>query len=234
MTTETLKDVQSWLDKLQYADLQLEDPVYEGVVRDFQNFDQILDTVYNGVDLYMNGINQLCKGMTTLSESVVTGLTKKTDDLIAKDAIRFRGATQKVTRADAPHSAVAKLKRDLDFNVVNPLRRHLAHNKQLRQDLEQRRQRMAELQVAQRRFDQVCATRNIRRHDKQYITAEAALEAARVSFREVDKPVFEWLMMLEAYKGDIYDSLLQTIKYLQYEFFSLSLCTHRNVVGSLT
>lgn len=35
---------------------------------------------------------------------------------------------------------------------------------------------------------------------------------AKIAYEEVDRPTFEWLLMLEEYKGDIYDSLLQTLK----------------------
>lgn len=42
--------------------------------------------------------------------------------------------------------------------------------------------------------------------------AEANMETAKIAFDDVDRPVFEWLLMLEEYKGDIYDSLLQTLK----------------------
>ncbi|CAE8723026.1 unnamed protein product, partial [Polarella glacialis] len=36
----------------------------------------------------------------------------------------------------------------------------------------------------------------------------------------VDRHVFEWLYILEEYRGDILDSSLQTLKYLEYEFFA--------------
>ena len=39
---------------------------------------------------------------------------------------------------------------------------------------------------------------------------------------ETDKSVFEWLYILDEYKNDILDSTIQTIKYLQYEFFASS------------
>ena len=50
--------------------------------------------------------------------------------------------------------------------------------------------------------------------------AAAAAASALKEFKEVDDVLFEWLQMLESYKGDVYDSLLQTLKYLQYEFFA--------------
>jgi hypothetical protein len=34
----------------------------------------------------------------------------------------MKEATNAITRADAPHSAIAKLRRDMDFNIMNPLR----------------------------------------------------------------------------------------------------------------
>ena len=48
------------------------------------------------------------------------------------------------------------------------------------------------------------------------------MESAKLAFHEVDKHIFEWLYILEEYKGDILDSCLQTLKYLQYEFFATS------------
>ena len=50
--------------------------------------------------------------------------------------------------------------------------------------------------------------------------AAAATTAAYENFRAVDDELFEWLQILECYKCDIYDSLLQTLKYLQYDFFA--------------
>eukprot|EP00747_Dinoflagellata_sp_TGD_P074368 gnl/TRDRNA2_/TRDRNA2_158291_c0_seq2.p1 gnl/TRDRNA2_/TRDRNA2_158291_c0~~gnl/TRDRNA2_/TRDRNA2_158291_c0_seq2.p1 ORF type:complete len:545 (-),score=138.43 gnl/TRDRNA2_/TRDRNA2_158291_c0_seq2:68-1516(-) len=43
-----------------------------------------------------------------------------------------------------------------------------------------------------------------------------------MAFQDVDRHVFEWLYILEEYRGDILDSTLQTLKYLQYEFFATS------------
>ncbi|KAF4692794.1 hypothetical protein FOZ62_010848, partial [Perkinsus olseni] len=42
--------------------------------------------------------------------------------------------------------------------------------------------------------------------------------------------VFEWLYTLEEYKGDVLDSTLQTLKYLQYEFFASSAHAVANVL----
>ncbi|CAE8581922.1 unnamed protein product [Polarella glacialis] len=42
----------------------------------------------------------------------------------------------------------------------------------------------------------------------------------KIRATEVDRHVFEWLYILEEYRGDILDSSLQTLKYLEYEFFA--------------
>eukprot|EP00435_Cladocopium_sp_Y103_P059032 s79_g21.t1 len=52
------------------------------------------------------------------------------------------------------------------------------------------------------------------------LQAKANFHSARDSFTKIDRRVFEWLYILEEYRGDILDSLLQTLKYLHYELFS--------------
>ena len=37
---------------------------------------------------------------------------------------------------DAPHSAIAKLRRDMDFNILTPMRQHLMNNRSLKSSLE--------------------------------------------------------------------------------------------------
>ena len=39
-----------------------------------------------------------------------------------QDCCKMKEATNAITRGDAPHSAIAKLQRDMDFNIMNPLR----------------------------------------------------------------------------------------------------------------
>merc|ERR1712137_758149 len=46
------------------------------------------------------------------------------------------------------------------------------------------------------------------------------LESAKLAFNDIDRNVFEWLYILEEYRGDVLDSTQQTLKYLQYEFFA--------------
>mmetsp|Transcript_68721 Transcript_68721/g.201728 ORF Transcript_68721/g.201728 Transcript_68721/m.201728 type:complete len:638 (+) Transcript_68721:221-2134(+) len=195
------------------------DPVFEGIVRDFCVFDDTIQDIYKKVEVFMKGVDNLCEGLVTLSESTIAGLTHVDDPLIKSDCCKMKEATNQITRADAPHSAIAKLRRDMDFNIMNPMRNHITNNRNLKMHLEKRRRRLLEYNAAKRVYDD-CVKRNYQRTDRRFIQAQSSLESAKMQFHEVDRHIFEWLYILEEYKGDILDSALQTLKYLQYEFFA--------------
>ncbi|KAF8819100.1 UBA/TS-N domain-containing protein [Cardiosporidium cionae] len=239
-------------DVLQHGNV--EDPVFEGIVREFMRFDATLIAIFNGVDKFMLGVEHLCAGLVLLSEAMVNGFTKHTDNTIASDICRFREAIHKITRLDAPHACIAKLRRDLEYNIVIPLQNHLGNNKVIKSSISLRRRRLNEVQMCQRKINQILGVTpklNSRKIDsggnqsdiqggnttpnggspaarlpprltRDLKNAEASLEYAKTNFKAVDRPVFEWLMMLDAYKCDLYDSILQTLKYLQYEFLAES------------
>lgn len=79
------------------------------MVRDFLAFDKTMNDISTGVVEFMKGIEKVCSGMEALAETVVDRLTKKSEDVISADACKFREATNTISRADAPHSAFAKL-----------------------------------------------------------------------------------------------------------------------------
>mmetsp|Transcript_1290 Transcript_1290/g.3988 ORF Transcript_1290/g.3988 Transcript_1290/m.3988 type:complete len:525 (+) Transcript_1290:1080-2654(+) len=195
------------------------DPVFEGIVRDFCVFDDTLRDIYKKVEVFMKGVDSMAEGLVVLSESAIAGLTHVDDPLIKSDCCKMKEATNQITRADAPHSAIAKLRRDMDFNIMNPMRSHLVNNRSLKAQLDKRRRRLLELNVAKKQHEE-CVKRNLLRTDRRFLQAQSALESAKLSFHEVDRHIFEWLYILEEYKGDILDSSLQTLKYLQYEFFA--------------
>mmetsp|Transcript_61448 Transcript_61448/g.179628 ORF Transcript_61448/g.179628 Transcript_61448/m.179628 type:complete len:524 (+) Transcript_61448:54-1625(+) len=197
------------------------DPVFEGIVRDFCVFDVTMQDIYRKVEAFMKGIDGLCEGLVQLSETCIAGLSHVDDPLIKSDSCKMREATNQITRADAPHSAIAKLRRDMDFNIMNPMRNHIINNRNLKNQLERRRRRLLELHVAKKQYEE-CVKKNLSRTDRRFLNAQSALESAKMTFHEVDKKIFEWLYILEEYKGDILDSALQTLKYLQYEFFATS------------
>uniref|UniRef100_A0A7S1A190 UBA domain-containing protein n=1 Tax=Noctiluca scintillans TaxID=2966 RepID=A0A7S1A190_NOCSC len=197
------------------------DPVFEGMVRDFCTFDDTMRDVYRKVKVFMTGIDQLADGLVALSDSVTDGMAHAEDPSIASDSCKLKEATNQIARADAPHSAIAKIRRDMDFNIMNPIRSHLMNNKNLRAYLDKRRRRLLELKTAQKVVDE-CTQKNVAKTERRYLQASSGLDLAKTMFHEVDKHVFEWLYILEEYRGDILDSTLQTLKYLQYEFFATS------------
>jgi len=200
---------------------EMMDPVFEGVVRDFCNFDQTMHNVYENVQVFMKGVEQLAVGMTVLSEGVSGGLSHTNDSLIASDSCKLKEATNQIARSDAPHSSIAKLRRDMHFNILNPVQNHIANNKNLKVSLDIRRRRLIELNSAKKHFDEV-EKKNISHTDRRYLQAQSTFESAKMTFNDVDRHVFEWLYILEEYRGDILDSTLQTLKYLEYEFFASS------------
>jgi len=195
------------------------DPVFEGTVRDFCQFDSTLQDIYKNVEIFMHGIEQCCEGVSSLGESVVTGLGHYHDGHIATESCKLREACHQITRGDAPHSAIAKLRRDMDFNILNPMRMHLLNNRNLKSNLDVRRRRLLELNSAKKPFD-LLLQKNTPQMDPKFVRTKAQYESAKNAFLECDRQVFEWLYILEDYKGDILDSTLQTLKYLQYEFFA--------------
>jgi len=197
------------------------DPVFEGMVKDFCTFDNTMQDIYKKVELLMKGVDQLAEGLLTLSESVTSGLARIDDSLIVSDSCKLKEATNQITRADAPHSAIAKLRRDMDFNIMNPIRNHLINNRNLKAHFDKRSRRLTELNSAKKVHDD-CVKKGLQALDRRFLQAKSNLESAKMSFHEVDKHVFEWLYILEEYRGDILDSTLQTLKYLQYEFFATS------------
>lgn len=197
------------------------DPVFEGVVRDFCQFDEAMQGIQTKVQQFMKGVEQLANGMTALSDGVSAGLSHTADHQISSDSCKLKEATNQIARADAPHSAIAKLRRDMAFNISNPVQNHIANNRNLKVSLDIRRRRLIELTSAKKQFED-CTKKNLSPTDKRYLQAQANFEAAKSTFNDVDRHVFEWLYILEEYRGDILDSTLQTLKYLQYEFFATS------------
>jgi len=197
------------------------DPVFEGVVRDFCAFDDKMHAIQQKVGSFMRGVDQFATGMNVLCEGVSAGLANTSDHLIASDTCKLKEATNQIARADAPHSAIAKLRRDMQFNILTPVQNHIANNRNLKVSLDIRRRRLVELTSAKKKYDE-CVKKNLSQTDRRFLLARSNFESAKMTFNDVDRHVFEWLYILEEYRGDILDSTLQTLKYLQYEFFAAS------------
>eukprot|EP00931_Biecheleriopsis_adriatica_P029027 TRINITY_DN17289_c0_g1_i1.p1 TRINITY_DN17289_c0_g1~~TRINITY_DN17289_c0_g1_i1.p1 ORF type:complete len:567 (+),score=164.86 TRINITY_DN17289_c0_g1_i1:58-1758(+) len=194
------------------------DPVYEGIVRDFCLFDEKLMRIAKQVDAFMKGMEAMSKGLSVLSEGIHSELSHSAEFQISSDSCKFKEANNQISRSDAPHSAIAKLRRDLAFNIQTPMQRHLANNRQLKTSLEIRQRRLSELKVAKKSLED--ARKNHGERDPRYFQAKQGMETVKRVFEQIDRQVFEWLYILEEYRGDILDSTLQTLKYLEYEFFA--------------
>lgn len=204
---------------------EMVDPVFEGIVRDFCAFDESMHGIQSKVKEFMKGVDQLAAGMTVLSDGVSAGLNvavrSEADHQIASDSCKLKEATNQIARADAPHSAIAKLRRDMTFNILNPVQAHITNNRNLKVSLDIRRRRHVEFMSAKKQFEALKSA-GVSATSTKYTQAQAHFETASTTFSEVDRHVFEWLYILEEYRGDILDSTLQTLKYLQYEFFATS------------
>jgi len=201
-------------------DPTLKDPVYQGMVKEFHHFDEALTKIHDNLTRLVTGVEDLAQGLRNLSEGVA-GATSMQDLRVASRACSFREAANRMARADAPHSAVAKLKRDTQYNLLSPISDHLTNNKRLVKKMEQRERRLAELRTAQQQFDQ-CVQSNLAHEDPLFVMAKSELAVSRRCFCKVDRFIFEWLYALEEHKCDILDSAMQTLKYVIYEFFASS------------
>lgn len=186
------------------VDESLQDPVFEGVVRDFAAFNDCITAIYQRIARLTSALDAVCGEICQVSDQVSESYRKVVheDHMIVSDCYKMREAANQIGRADAPHSSLAKFRRDLDYNVMVPLRSHLNNCRQLRNIIDLRTRKMVELSAAERGGE--------------------VPTKLRAEFEDVDQHLFDWFMILEEYKGDILDSLLQTLKYLEYEFFASS------------
>merc|ERR1719469_1806621 len=109
--------------------------------------------------------------MTSLSEGVSKGLSHTSDSHISSDSCKLKEATNQIARADAPHSAIAKLRRDMHFNILNPVQNHIANNRNLKVSLDIRRRRLIELNSAKKHFEDI-TKKNLAHTDRRYLSAQ--------------------------------------------------------------
>merc|ERR1719230_1080550 len=131
--------------------------------------------MHKKTDGVMKSVESLAEGLVTLSESAIAGLSQVDDQLIKSDSCKMREATNQITRTDAPHSAIAKLKRDMDFNIMHPIRAHLANNRTLKVQFEKRRRSLAEYNIAKKKHED-CVKRGLAGSDRRLLSAQATFE----------------------------------------------------------
>merc|ERR1712226_762399 len=102
------------------------------------------------------------------------------------DSCKLKEATNQIARADAPHSAIAKLRRDMQFNILTPVQNHIANNRNLKVSLDIRRRRLIELTSAKKSFDDV-VSRKLASTESRYLKAQSAFESAKLTFNDIDR-----------------------------------------------
>lgn len=195
------------------------DPVLEGMVRELDDFDQILRDIHEQAQNFSMSVESCACGIMGLSEAMATNFPRFEDHQLVSACCRQREMANLIGHADAPNSALAKLKRNLQFNVLDPIEQHLENNKKLKENLSSRERRRVAFDDAKKQLEEV-ARRNLEVTDSRYLMAQSTYDAAKACFVEMDGSLFNWLFVLEEHRGDILDSLLQTLKHLQYDFFA--------------
>lgn len=154
------------------------DPVFDGMVRNLKKFENILKNLQIQILKLSDSFDSFTHQSETLNEVFATNYR---DTEIASDAKTLAEISTK------------KFKRDLQYNVLEPIKSHLLNLDQIHNIIDLRNRKLIEMRL---------------------------IPSLRSEFEEIDSHLFEWLFIIEEYQGDIYDSLLQTMKYLQYEFFA--------------
>ena len=188
------------------VDESISDPVFEGMLRSFSSFQKALEVLGSRIQALTGAVESVGVEVVLVSDAFLSEYRQvlEGENLIVSDCYKLREASNQLGRADAPHSSLSKFKRDLEYNVVQPLRAHLSNCRQIRNIVDLRNRKMHELAAASK---------------TDLLGGVTRLQS---EFDKVDKHLFEWLFILEEYRGDILDSLLQTMKYLEYEFFASS------------
>ncbi|CAE7463212.1 unnamed protein product [Symbiodinium natans] len=208
-----LQPEEQWLKR------DIHDPVFDGMVAQFNEFDQSLQQVNSSLVPFVRGIHELAAGVQSLSDGLAEQLRLAQDRVLVTEGCRLREAAQNIARHDAPHSAVARFNRNMEFNITTPLKDHLANNEKLRKELEKRDLCLAALKEALKQVE-LCEAHALQDTDLRRKLAKSEFQASKAQFERINRSVFEWLYTLEEHRDDILDSCLQTLKHLQYDFLA--------------
>ncbi|CAE7469286.1 unnamed protein product [Symbiodinium pilosum] len=189
------------------------------MVAQFNEFDQSLQQVNSSLETFVQQAMKPGQGVQGLSDGLAEQLKLAQDRILVKEGCRLREAAQQIAREDAPHSAVARFNRNLEFNIATPLKDHLANHEKLRKQLEKREVCLAALKEALRQVE-LCDTHALQDADLRRKLAKSEFQASKETFERINRSVFEWLYTLEEHRDDILDSCLQTLKHLQYDFLA--------------
>lgn len=197
------------------------DPVFDNMAKEFHAFHESLQLLQAKVTAFMDSVDDFSSGLLDLSDAIMGQLRSYSDESIVSDACRIKEATTGIVCANAPHSALAKLKRNTKHNIIKPLERHLENNDMLNKKMELREQRVQQLRDAGVQVRECCLM-GLGDADHRTAMATEEFNAAKRALHELDGRLFEWLFAIAEHRNDIFDSFLQTLKFLEYDLFSMA------------
>jgi len=200
------------------TDPTLSDPVFEGMVRSLNSFyaciDRLLERIFgfsSMVEKFTAETEMLARKFYDEYANLMGPMEDPNDVSIVSDAYHAQSVILEKfsSHSFSSSSVLGRFKRDLNYNVLGPLRSHLQLFEDLRSLIGTRNRKLIQLSSSMR---DGCGNS---------LDAET-LALMKADFESIDSDLFEWMYIIDEYRGDICDSLLQTIKYLEYEFFSAS------------
>eukprot|EP01066_Platyproteum_vivax_P011077 Platyproteum_vivax@DN5016_c0_g1_i1.p1 len=204
------------------------DPVFAAYVAKYTYLIESMKELYTGIDQFMAAIDSLASAQESISSIFMNRLSKFEDDFLLAEGIRYREGTQAIGNRFAPHSYYARLRRDLDYNMVRPLMQHILQAERIKRLLDERNKRKIDFDLHDANATRYVENQKNKnssyvpdiRYDTKYKDLYDKREASSKSLYDYDAPLWEWLMVYNEFQWDLMDSCLQTFKYLQFEFFT--------------
>jgi hypothetical protein len=181
-----------------------EDPMVEAMARDFSTFDKMMRNLYGKVVVFLQSVENLVSNLRTTAETISGGAIHLGDPEVAAFSRKFVSAINQIVSLADPLSAISKLRRDITFNILDPMRSHILNNTKIRESLLRRRQLWADLE------------------DPAQPLSDCQSRSAKTHFNQEDERVFEWLVALREHQDDIVDSVMETLKSIQSTLFTAS------------
>eukprot|EP00971_Amphidinium_carterae_P062605 1239339-Amphidinium_carterae.1 len=185
MTSKAAHAEAFWNSLKQCFTGEILDEVFEQRIKAFCAFDLTMRAMKQRVNAFMTGMDHFAKALRMHSEGLCNGMY--TDDIfLASEGCKLKQAMNQISHNDAPHSHISKIQRDIDFNVVQPIQKHITNNFAIVRMLEQRRQKLVEMGLAK-------GLRHTPDGQKQF-------ETAVVAFHKLHAYIFEWFYVFEQHR----------------------------------
>jgi len=205
-----------------------DDPLFEKMTLAFREFTDMLSSLSFAVQSFIAGLDSMHAGMEQLSDTLFNGIQQskllrefhEPEDIkyLTSQVVRYKESTSLITNENAPKSSVTKLKVDLKFNVIKPLKEFVSWSSRMKSQLGYRQRMLAEYELSTKEVSNLLS-RSIRSEDIRLTSARQLLVSMTQKFASVDRHCYMWLTVLEDFRVDIWDSVTQTLKYLLHEYY---------------